>query len=196
MMHYRRCSHAKCPVCAPVRELIRKVNGGGGWGGVLNQGYGIGMFWDSTSQGGKLKPSSLLLSTSEARGISIADRDGDARNMSPSPDQDSHRLRANPPKTEHCNRALSMEISNSISPSMARLGSGSYVCGDKLGCGPQEAVFYQSVRSEDLLRTRLSKTFGGSAQEKLEERLKTLSKEKAESEVRNLIMFVHTKYFG
>ena len=79
---------------------------------------------------------------------------------------------------------------------MARLGSGSDVCGDKLCCGPQTAVFCQSFRREDFLRIRLSKTFGGSAQEKLEKRLKTMSKDKANSEVRNLIMFIQAKYFG
>ena len=103
LIHYQRCSDAKCPVCAPVRELIRKVNGGGGWGGVLNKGDSGGMFGDSTSQGGELIPSSFPLAASEARGTSIADRDGDARNMFPSPDQDSHCPHAKRPKMEHSN---------------------------------------------------------------------------------------------
>ena len=59
------------------------MNYGGGWGGVLNQGDDIGMFWDRTSQGGELKPSSLILSASEERGIYVPDRDGDASNMFP-----------------------------------------------------------------------------------------------------------------
>ena len=79
---------------------------------------------------------------------------------------------------------------------MARLGSGFDICGEKLGCGPHATVFCQSVRSDDLIRTRLSKTLGGRAWENLEDRLKNMSKDKAESEVGNLIMFVHAKYFG
>ena len=156
LSHYRHCSDAKCSVCAPINELIRNGNGGSVWGGVLNKGGGSGMFGDSTSQGGKSRLSSLPVAASEARRTSIADRDGDVRNIFPSPDQDSHCPKAKRTKTEHSNGASPMETSCSISPSVDGLGSGSDVRGDKLGCGPQAAVFCQPVRSEGLLCTKLS----------------------------------------
>ena len=190
LSHYRRCRDAKCPVCAPVRELIRKGNVGVGWGGVLNNGDSSSMCGDITRQGGELRLSSLPLAVSKVRGTSIADRDRDARNMFPSPDQESHCPHAKRPKTEHSNGASPMETSYSISPTLAGSGSSSGVCGNKLGCGPQAAVFCQSVRNEDLLCTKLSDNLEGSIRDKVEERLKNLAKEKPEAEVRNLALFV------
>ena len=153
LSHYRRCRDTRCPACAPVRESIRKGQGGGGGGGGLNQGDGGGMFGDSTRSGGELRPNSLPPAASDARELSdrpmtsIADGDGDGRNVFPSPDQDSHRSQAKRPKIEHSNGASPMEISSSISLPMAGSGSGSDVRGDRLGRGPQAGVFCQSVRS-------------------------------------------------
>ena len=63
----------------------------------------VSMFGDSTSQEGESMPSSFTLAASEERGTFIADRDGDVRNMFPSPDQDSHCPHAKRPKMEHSN---------------------------------------------------------------------------------------------
>ena len=82
-------SDAKCPVCDSVRALTWKVNCGGGWVGVLNRGDRGIMFGDSTSKGSKSRMRSLLLAASEATGISISVKYGNARNMPTSPDHDS-----------------------------------------------------------------------------------------------------------